>query len=122
MQVPQKYRFLVTIEALEPDILQRILAKNPDVRIYDPTSDTPSNRDARTRSASDIKQLEHSTRLTPRQADIVPLLLLGLTNKEIARCLDISHFTVRVHVSRILLNFGVSGRQDLQILLRSHLQ
>ena len=40
--------------------------------------------------------------LTARQIDVLKLLALGLSNKEIARQLELSPFTVRTHVSALL--------------------
>ncbi|WP_313516647.1 response regulator transcription factor [Pseudomonas sp.] len=48
--------------------------------------------------------------LTPRQQDVLRLLTAGLSNKEIARELDISPFTVRLHVSSLLQALGVASR------------
>ena len=48
--------------------------------------------------------------LTPRQIEILRLLRHGLSNKEIARELDLSPFTVRSHVSALMKNLGVSNR------------
>lgn len=48
--------------------------------------------------------------LTPRQQDVMRLLVRGLSNKEIARQLDISPFTVRIHVSSLLRTLDVSTR------------
>jgi DNA-binding NarL/FixJ family response regulator len=49
-------------------------------------------------------------RLTPRQAEVLALLSEGLTNKLIGRRLNISTGTVKVHISCILRELGVSNR------------
>jgi len=48
--------------------------------------------------------------LTPRQQEVLRLVARGLSNKEIARELDISPFTVRLHVSSLLHTLDVSTR------------
>ncbi len=48
--------------------------------------------------------------LTQRQAEVLLLLAEGLANKEIARKLDVSEWTVRHHVSSILERLEVSNR------------
>jgi DNA-binding NarL/FixJ family response regulator len=48
--------------------------------------------------------------LTARQSDVLRLLTTGKSNKEIARLLGISPFTVRIHVSSLFKALGVSNR------------
>ncbi len=48
--------------------------------------------------------------LTPRQADVLSLLLRGLSNKLIARELGLSVETVKDHVAAVLRALGVSSR------------
>jgi DNA-binding NarL/FixJ family response regulator len=49
-------------------------------------------------------------KLSGRQAEVLSLLLKGLPNKLIARRLDISENTTKIHVSAVLHALGVSSR------------
>jgi DNA-binding NarL/FixJ family response regulator len=49
-------------------------------------------------------------RLSSRQRDVLQLLDMGKSNKEIARELGLSPFTVRVHVATLFKALGVSTR------------
>lgn len=53
---------------------------------------------------SELEQLTH------RQQDVLRLIAQGKTNKEIARALNISPFTVRIHVSSLLKTLNVPTR------------
>ncbi|NUB28769.1 LuxR C-terminal-related transcriptional regulator [Azospirillum brasilense] len=52
-------------------------------------------------------------RLTPRQREIVTLVVSGLPNKLIARRLGISEGTVKVHLTTIFRNFAAKNRTEL---------
>lgn len=57
-------------------------------------------------------------RLSPRQAQVLSLLLKGLPNKLIARKLDIAENTTKIHVSAVLHALGVTTRT--QALIAAH--
>ncbi|WP_156046698.1 response regulator transcription factor [Rhodococcus wratislaviensis] len=51
--------------------------------------------------------------LTCRERDVLKLLENGMTNKEIARALDISLSTVKNHVHSVLVKMGAAHRHEL---------
>lgn len=55
--------------------------------------------------------------LTPRESEIVRFVMLGESNKQIARRLGISNYTVRDHVSNLLKKSGVTSRSRLALVL-----
>ena len=57
-------------------------------------------------------------RLTPREREVLDLLAIGDTNKEIATTLFISEKTASVHVSNILSKLGVANRGAAAALAR----
>lgn len=48
--------------------------------------------------------------LSPREREIVAEIARGLSNKEIARTLDIAETTVKIHVQHILRKLGLTSR------------
>jgi len=57
--------------------------------------------------------------LTARQLEVLSLMAEGGSNKVIARKLDLSENTVRVHVAAILDHFGVSTRMEAMFAARN---
>jgi DNA-binding NarL/FixJ family response regulator len=60
--------------------------------------------------------------LTGRQRDVLDELALGKSNKEIARSLQISESTVKVHVAAAFRHLGVNNRVSAASLLRADLR
>lgn len=55
--------------------------------------------------------------LTPRQADVLELLLKGLPNKLIARELNVSVDTIKDHVAAVLRALGVNSRTQAVLVI-----
>jgi DNA-binding NarL/FixJ family response regulator len=52
---------------------------------------------------------EQDVRLGPREQQVVELLLQGCDNAEIASQLKIARRTVKMHLNRMFLRFGISS-------------
>jgi NarL family two-component system response regulator LiaR len=50
--------------------------------------------------------------LTPRESEVLALIVQGKTNKEIAESLNISQATVRLHVSNVLSKLNAANRTE----------
>lgn len=61
-------------------------------------------------SAASARTQAASLGLTPRQTDVLQLLLQGLSNKLIARALNLSVETIKDHVAAVLRTLNVSSR------------
>ncbi|MCK9503180.1 MAG: two-component system response regulator NarL [Porticoccaceae bacterium] len=58
--------------------------------------------------------------LTSREMEILKLISKGLSNKLIARELDISDGTVKVHVKHLLKKLGLRSRVEAAVLMINH--
>lgn len=74
-----------------------------------PSGDAPLGAAARPDAHQKLPRIE-DVGLTPRQAEVLSLLLQGLPNKLIARQLNLSVETVKDHVAAVLRALGVSSR------------
>ena len=60
--------------------------------------------------APSVEQGEAAGQLTPRQQDVLDLLVQGKSNKEIALALRLGEGTVKIHMAAIFRHFGVNNR------------
>ena len=51
--------------------------------------------------------------LSPREQEVVDLIVRGASTKQISRALYISEYTVKDHLKNIFGKVGVGGRRDL---------
>jgi DNA-binding NarL/FixJ family response regulator len=78
-----------------------------------PVAITLFNQLAEKAKPAHYSTLPFDEKLTGRERQIIPLILNGMTNKEIAAKLNIAVDTVKAHVHNILNKFAIRGRIDL---------
>ena len=64
------------------------------------------------------KPVDRPLELTPRETEVARLVSMGSRNKEIARELDISEGTVKMHLHNLYEKLSVTSRTELAILVR----
>jgi two-component system NarL family response regulator len=64
-------------------------------------------------------QISNQKALTPRQLQLLRLVADGLTNKEIAANLNLSQFTVKNHLRRVMRQVEAASRHDAVDVLRA---
>ena len=70
---------------------------------------------------SDVTTIETSATakidamLTPRQRDVFELIVQGMSNKEIARTLDLAEGTVKIHIKALFAKLGVRRRAAVAV-------
>ena len=73
-------------------------------------------------AANDAAQANDVRRLSNRQQTILDLLGQGSSNKHIARQLNISEATVKVHVKGVYRKIGVNNRTQAALWARDHVR
>jgi len=68
-------------------------------------------------SEREVRPIDALNTLTPREREVLAQIAEGLTNKEIARLLNVSPATVKAHVERIIAKLGVSDRTQAAVLV-----
>ena len=98
--------------AAQPNAGAPVLQPMSDASLVNRPAATPAT------SLADLPRLSMATLgLTPRQTDVLSLLLKGLPNKLIARELNVSVDTVKDHVAAVLRALGVNSRTQAVLVV-----
>jgi two-component system nitrate/nitrite response regulator NarL len=102
--------------ALAPGEFFSISGSMPMPPVVPPVMQSPVAIPTRIAShGNDIKALG----ITPRQLEVLALLVEGHTNKEIASRFSLSEGTVKIHVSSVLEKLGVHRRREVKQAVES---
>jgi DNA-binding CsgD family transcriptional regulator len=66
-------------------------------------------------TASAISSQQIDAVLTPRQRDVFELIVQGMSNKEIARNLQLAEGTVKIHIKALFAKLGVRRRAAVAV-------
>lgn len=77
--------------------------------------------EARVAPARDRQSPEEPPALTPRQRDVLSLVVAGKSNKDIARTLNLGEGTVKVHMAALFRTLGVNSRAGAAALGARHM-
>jgi DNA-binding NarL/FixJ family response regulator len=62
---------------------------------------------------------EAASKLTARQQEVLDLMGCGMSNKEIARVLNVSDHTVKIHVAAVLRLFNAANRTEAVVMAQN---
>ena len=68
----------------------------------------------------DVQEIDRPSGLSPREVDVLGLLVAGKTDREIAETLFISPRTASKHVGAILTKLGAASRGDAAVFAVRH--
>jgi len=71
------------------------------------------DREARRRRAELAELQQRLARLTPREREVLPLIVSGLLNKQTAGALGISEVTIQIHRGKIMQKMGAGSLAEL---------
>lgn len=77
------------------------------------------SKELRRKSTMDDLRSHNNFGLTYRQRELMRLVAAGLTNKEIAASLNLSEFTVRNHISRVMKQVDADSRYEAVEVIRA---
>lgn len=108
-------------KAYSGDAMLAALREILEGHIFRPSSTARAKLDAvpaRAQAKSTVTPIEVG--LTDRQAQVLALIIRGLSNREIAKQLDLTEGTVKIHASGIFKTLGVSSRSEAMVAVASY--
>jgi DNA-binding NarL/FixJ family response regulator len=106
--------WITTNYALEYTVLSPVQAA---IELRLPSADTAA-KDSNTSISTGAEALPGKTVqtiLTPRQRDVFDLIVQGMSNKEIARSLQLAEGTVKIHIKALFAKLGVRRRAAVAV-------
>ena len=108
-QLPLRAWGLLDQEATQAELIASLQALNEGLSVTNPVW---LNQMVKSASINQDGNYDPVEALTGREVEILQLLALGLTNKQIASRLRISAHTVKFHVSTIFSKLGTTNRVE----------
>jgi DNA-binding NarL/FixJ family response regulator len=103
-----------------PELVDAVRALHQGVGCISPTLAGRLLMRAYQGSSSIRKPEDRLMTLTPRERQIIAMLTVGFTNREIGNKLDINEGTVKYYVTGVLSKLQVRNRVEAALLARSH--
>jgi len=89
--------------------------KGPDLRPSPAAGSKAQEPSAQTATISALPTSRVDAVLTPRQRDVFDLIVQGMSNKEIARALQLAEGTVKIHIKALFAKLGVRRRAAVAV-------
>jgi FixJ family two-component response regulator len=104
----------MTVRAMKAGAVEFLTKPFHDQDLLDAIQLAIERDSARRKHESEIALLrEHYESLTPREREVLPLVVSGLLNKQIAANIGASEATVKVHRSQLMRKMGAESLADL---------
>jgi LuxR family maltose regulon positive regulatory protein len=105
--------FVEDAHCLHELLLSLRKSKNGPVRLYLPTLLKACHAVIEPSTSRRRVELEHGQELTPRETEILQLIAVGMSNKEIAAAAFVSLSTVKTHINHIFQKLEVGNREQM---------
>lgn len=138
-EVPRSHIIMLTVSEDREDLTEALksgaagyLLKNTDAEVFIGalrqvmqgesviSNEMTAKLVASLRRRDEPAEAEVAEKLTPRECDILAQLSTGMSNKEIARELDLAESTVKIHLQSILRKLSLSNRVQAAIYAIEH--